>query len=827
MSASAGTWIALALFLFLLFCRLRLGLSSAGVGAVVCGVLCLYLLRRREGEARVLQALAIACFGWALGALLGSRPMFGLPLSFVESGGFVFALAATVGQVAWPEVRRGTLSLAATLADVLTLMAAVALWWSVGFAPIGGLVPGLTLETAAVSLAMLMPLAGALVVLPHLKAERRAAGGALAFCMAALVVAEVRVGSGRAWQGGFVFESAAFAAMAWGLLRPPSAVATGWPPLRDSPNAPILMPGLLAIAALVAAVVAVPRFSGSFPVAALVLGVALGAREVLVEWDRRRGHERLTAAFELGDRLMGLSVGKGAVVEDGLGEVCDCVADALRADLALVWFKEGSDLTLVAAGPDRLEELIGIRAGSVEDGDLAALAVATQLPETAEVVHPGGDLSAEVAGVVSLGSLLAVPIGRGVETLGALVVGRRSGGVVFSPSDQWKAMLVGGQIATVAVLGRRQSDLMHRLDQSTLVQHFASESVGARSLVEIGGLLLAATRSGVPFDRGSVRLNDGSALGGFRAIAHLSDGSQTSDVPRSSLAVPLLYGSTTVGEMLIDRFGGRAFSWREEQTAQALARFGAMVLYNRTLREDSEKVSTYRSQDRAKTDLLRTLSHDLRGSLTVIKGYAGRLVDSEAEMSDLERTLTIHTIQDEADRLTDLLTHLLDLSAIESGRMRLDLQAVNLRRVVEQARSGTERDTHPVELDVPDDLLVVADRRRLREVLDNLLQNAVKYSPDGGKITARARADGTEVLVTVSDCGIGIPRHLQERVFHAYERDEAGASRGIMGTGLGLAICKGLVEAHGGRIWVQSEVGLGSTFFFTVPAAPALVQSAG
>ena len=117
---------------------------------------------------------------------------------------------------------------------------------------------------------------------------------------------------------------------------------------------------------------------------------------------------------------------------------------------------------------------------------------------------------------------------------------------------------------------------------------------------------------------------------------------------------------------------------------------------------------------------------------------------------------------------------------------------------------------------------MTADRRRLREVLDNLIQNAVKYSPDGGAISVRAQAEREEVLVSVSDRGIGIPRHLLERVFHAYERDEAGATRGIMGTGLGLAICKGLVEALGGRIWVESDVGAGSTFLFTVPVAPSV-----
>jgi signal transduction histidine kinase len=123
---------------------------------------------------------------------------------------------------------------------------------------------------------------------------------------------------------------------------------------------------------------------------------------------------------------------------------------------------------------------------------------------------------------------------------------------------------------------------------------------------------------------------------------------------------------------------------------------------------------------------------------------------------------------------------------------------------------------------VPEGLLVSADRRRLREVLDNLLGNAIKYSPEGGVVELRATRQGDTALIAVSDAGIGIPRHMQRRVFLAYERDELVASQGIMGTGLGLAICKKLVEAQGGRIWVESEVGAGSTFLFTLPLAPGV-----
>jgi signal transduction histidine kinase len=127
---------------------------------------------------------------------------------------------------------------------------------------------------------------------------------------------------------------------------------------------------------------------------------------------------------------------------------------------------------------------------------------------------------------------------------------------------------------------------------------------------------------------------------------------------------------------------------------------------------------------------------------------------------------------------------------------------------------------------VPTDILVMADERRLRQVLHNLVGNAVKYSPAGGTITVVARESRTEVAVSVTDQGVGIPRHMWDRIFHPYQRVEHGEAASIDGTGLGLAITKGIIEAHGGRIWVESESGAGSTFSFTLPRAPAPVEGA-
>jgi len=114
----------------------------------------------------------------------------------------------------------------------------------------------------------------------------------------------------------------------------------------------------------------------------------------------------------------------------------------------------------------------------------------------------------------------------------------------------------------------------------------------------------------------------------------------------------------------------------------------------------------------------------------------------------------------------------------------------------------------------------MADGRRLRQVLHNLAENGIKYSPNGGEIRLTASAQGSEVLLSVADSGVGIPRHHWDRIFRPYQRSETGNIPGVSGTGLGLAICKGIVEAHGGRIWVESEPGVGSVFSLTVLRAP-------
>jgi PAS domain S-box-containing protein len=227
--------------------------------------------------------------------------------------------------------------------------------------------------------------------------------------------------------------------------------------------------------------------------------------------------------------------------------------------------------------------------------------------------------------------------------------------------------------------------------------------------------------------------------------------------------------------------------------------------------------------DEMKTQLLSTVSHELRTPLASIKGFASTLLRDDVQWDAASQREFLQIIDQEADRLDELIANLLAMSRLEAGVLRMDLGPVAPAALIEEAVDGL-RPRMPgrtIVVEVPEGLPEVrADARRLRQVLHNLVENACKYST-GGEIRVRARQEGPELVVSVSDQGIGIaPNHL-ERIFERFYQVDGAATRPAGGVGLGLSICKGLVEAHGGRIWAESRPGVGSTFSFSLPIATA------
>ena len=240
-------------------------------------------------------------------------------------------------------------------------------------------------------------------------------------------------------------------------------------------------------------------------------------------------------------------------------------------------------------------------------------------------------------------------------------------------------------------------------------------------------------------------------------------------------------------------------------------------------------VTRERELDEMKSQLLSTVSHELRTPLASIKGFATTLLRRDVEWDEDSRREFLSIIDDESDRLSELIGNLLDMSRIEAGTLRVEVEPIDLGALVDetseafQMMDGGQR----FRVDQPPRLpQVLADPRRIRQVLRNLVENAVKYSPGGGDIVISARARPDQVEVSVSDQGIGIEAEDLDRIFDRFYQVDSASTRKVGGSGLGLSICKAIVEAHGGQIWVESEPEVGSTFHFTLPSIlePLLTQ---
>ena len=234
--------------------------------------------------------------------------------------------------------------------------------------------------------------------------------------------------------------------------------------------------------------------------------------------------------------------------------------------------------------------------------------------------------------------------------------------------------------------------------------------------------------------------------------------------------------------------------------------------------------------ERLRAEFLGMVSHELRAPLTAIKGSADILLDAAPELDPAERHEYFRIIHDQAERMRGLIGDLLDAGRIDSGMLSVSPESSEVADLVDRARntflSGGGR--HSVLIDLPLDLpRIMADRRRIVQVLNNLLSNAARCSPESSPIRVSAGRRSFDIAISVSDEGRGVPPELLPRLF---QRNTGGAETGALrdkgSTGLGLVICKGLVEAHGGRIWAESDgVGQGARFTFTVPVADNSVDA--
>ncbi len=291
---------------------------------------------------------------------------------------------------------------------------------------------------------------------------------------------------------------------------------------------------------------------------------------------------------------------------------------------------------------------------------------------------------------------------------------------------------------------------------------------------------------------------------------------------RSMLAVPVLRGERIIGALVVRRKRPGPFSDETLEFLETFASQSALAVWNAQLfRELETKTAELQVVSQHKSEFLASMSHELRTPLNAVIGFSEVLLERMfGDLNDRQDEY-LRDILSSGRHLLQLLNDILDLSKVEAGRMELSVSRFSVQSVMEYGISMVRERAglHGITLSLEVDPLVdgiESDELRIKQVLVNLLSNAVKFTPDGGHVDVVARREGDELAVTVTDDGPGIARDDRERIFESFQQGRRGP-QGEEGTGLGLTLCRRIVALLGGRMWLESEVGVGSTFGFAVP----------
>ncbi|MBV8258642.1 MAG: HAMP domain-containing histidine kinase [Actinobacteria bacterium] len=292
---------------------------------------------------------------------------------------------------------------------------------------------------------------------------------------------------------------------------------------------------------------------------------------------------------------------------------------------------------------------------------------------------------------------------------------------------------------------------------------------------------------------------------------------------RSELVAPLLVGARAIGMLSLARERVDAFSEDEIELVALLGRFVATAVQNiRSYEAERARVAELRRLSDLRADFVSLVSHELRSPMAAVIGAARTLQDRWRVLSADQREAFLALIGDETSRLAALIGDVLDTSRIEAGTFSYRFDDVDLGRIVHDAvdTAGFAQQDVSIEASVPAEApRVRCDRERLRQVLGNLIENAVKYSPEGGTVQVRLQATNGVCRISVSDQGPGIPHGQQQRIFEKFGRADVPGVASKPGSGLGLFIARSIAEAHGGTLDVRSRPDEGATFTLTLPVA--------
>lgn len=314
---------------------------------------------------------------------------------------------------------------------------------------------------------------------------------------------------------------------------------------------------------------------------------------------------------------------------------------------------------------------------------------------------------------------------------------------------------------------------------------------------------------------GPVRLADVGEDDRYRTVASHFGAQDERRPMRSYLAVPVvLSDGDVIGGLFFGHPDPGVFTERDERIVMGIASWAAVAVQNARLYEGAQRAA------RARDEMLAVVSHDLRNPLNVIATSASLIL--EIPLPEEKKTLQLETIRRTTDRMNRLIQDLLDVTGIEAGKLSIRPEPESAREIITEACDMmtplTEERDIAMECALPDESIVIeVDRERVLQVFGNLIGNAIKFTPRGGTIEVGCGEDGEgDVLFWVADEGPGVP---EEEVPHLFDRFWRGKQRPESGSGLGLPIARGIIEVHGGRIWVDTEEGEGARFSFTVPRA--------
>ncbi|MFZ0545956.1 MAG: GAF domain-containing protein [Candidatus Promineifilaceae bacterium] len=301
------------------------------------------------------------------------------------------------------------------------------------------------------------------------------------------------------------------------------------------------------------------------------------------------------------------------------------------------------------------------------------------------------------------------------------------------------------------------------------------------------------------------------------------------EVLRSLIAVPLMSRDEVIGALTVDSDSPKAFEDSDIQLMTIAAAQVSTAIANARLYEEAEDRAAklavayeeLQENDRLKDELVQNVSHELRTPLTFVKGYVDLLMDEEMGAITQEQKSTLRIVADKTLEITRLIDDIMSLQRISSDN--LILEPFEMTRLIEEAMSGHRFTAGQkglvLKFDRPPKARgkVVADRGRVQQVIDNILVNAIKFSPNGGTILLTMMDEPDQIIVKIADQGIGLPADKAERIFERFYQVDGTSRRRFGGAGIGLAIVKRIIDAHAGNIWVESELNHGSTFIFSLP----------